>query len=148
MADSGPSSEKRFVASCPVCAGRLEVARLACGQCGTQIETRLDVPAFFRLPPDLQHFVRIFLNCRGNIREVEKRLGISYPTVNKRLDVINAVLEDQSAPRATGGGRRSTADTGPLPEARSRRQVLAQLENGEINAQQAAKMLKQLENQR
>jgi len=31
-------------------------------------------------------FAEVFLSCRGNIKEVEKALGISYPTVRSRLD--------------------------------------------------------------
>jgi hypothetical protein len=141
MAESD-ANEKRFVASCPVCSGRLNVTQLTCSACATTIQTTLPAPPFFRLPPDLQQFVHTFLACRGNIREVEKRLGISYPTVNKRLDVINAVLGEQPIPAATESG---SADDEPTPPPRTPRQVLKQLENGEINAQQAARLLKQLD---
>ncbi|GAG52421.1 unnamed protein product, partial [marine sediment metagenome] len=61
--------------------------------------------------------------CRGNIREVEKVLGISYPTVCKRLDLVNELL----------GNRIARVD---------RKAVLEQIERGEITAKEAAQLLK------
>ena len=79
---------------------------------------------FFRLPPDLQDFVLIFLRCQGTIRDVEKELGISYPTVCKRLDLVNELL-----------GNRSPAV--------SRNQILERLEQGEITVKEATQLLKE-----
>ena len=114
---------KKITSRCPFCGGELSVSRLVCGACETQIDTSLPIPAFFRLPDDLQEFVMVFLQCRGNIREVEKRLGISYPTVCKRLDLVNELLGNSGRPP-------------------SRREILEQLERGEISAKAAAELLK------
>ena len=65
----------------------------------------------------------MFLRCRGNIREVEKELGISYPTVCKRLDLVNKILNNES--------RRMNA-----------RSILEQVERGEISAREAAQILR------
>ena len=92
--------------------------------CETSIDTRLAIPPLFRLPPDLQAFVLTFIRCQGKIRDVEKELGISYPTVIKRLDLVNVLLGHQAAP---------TGRTG----------VLEQLERGEISVQEATQLLKQ-----
>jgi hypothetical protein len=85
---------KRFVASCPFCSAELEITELKCGRCSTRIDTTLKLPSFLQLPHELQGFVLVFLACRGNIREVEKRLEISYPTVCKRLDQVNELLNE------------------------------------------------------
>jgi hypothetical protein len=114
---------KKLISRCPFCSGELAIARLTCDACKTQIDTSIEVPSFFRLPEDLQHFVSVFLRCRGNIREAEKELGISYPTVCKRLDLVNELL----------GNRRAGL---------TREQILEQLEKGEITAKQAAELLK------
>jgi hypothetical protein len=99
------------------------IARLRCSECGTQIDTQLGIPPFFALPEDLQHFVRVFLGCRGNIREVEKALGISYPTVCKRLELVNEILASVLEPV-------------------DRNQVLERLERGEISAKEAVRLLR------
>jgi hypothetical protein len=114
---------KKLISRCPFCEGKLEISRLGCLQCDTSIETTLPIPAFFRLPPDLQEFVLIFLRCQGKIRDVEKELGISYPTVIKRLDLVNVLLGNQSAPSG-------------------RKDILEQLERGEITVQEATQLLK------
>ena len=69
-------------------------------------------------------FVLTFLRCQGKIRDVEKELGISYPTVIKRLDAVNVLLGNQAAPLG-------------------RAEILEQLERGEISVQEATQLLKQ-----
>ena len=119
--------KKKVVSTCPVCSGELSIGRLSCGSCKTAIETTVPIPAYFRLPEDLQEFVMVFLRCRGSIRDVEKVLGISYPTVCKRLDLVNALLGNAA---------------GPVVEAVKPADVLGQLERGEISAKEAAQLLK------
>jgi hypothetical protein len=115
---------KKLVTRCPFCGGHLSICRLACDGCDTQIDSVLAIPPFFRLPADLQEFVMTFLRCNGTIREVEKELGISYPTVCKRLDLVNQLLGNTSKPRGQGD-------------------ILDQLERGEISVSEATQLLKE-----
>jgi hypothetical protein len=119
---------KSIVTQCPVCNGELVISRLSCTACDTRIETELPFAALMRMPEEMREFVLIFLRCRGNIREVEKELGISYPTVCKRLDLVNDLIAGKSASPA--GKRLSRGD------------ILAKLELGEITAKEAANLLK------
>ncbi len=114
---------KKIISRCPFCGGDLAVSRLCCRGCNTQIDSLLAIPPFFRLPEDLQAFVLSFLRCRGSIRDMEKELGISYPTVCKRLDLVNQLLGNQGAPPP-------------------RIQILERLERGEISAAEATQLLK------
>ena len=115
---------KKLVTRCPFCPGALSIRRLACNCCDTTIDSALPLPAFFRLPGDLQEFVLIFLRCEGKIREVEKVLGISYPTVCKRLALVNELLGNSGTPL-------------------DKKTILEQLERGEISASEATQLLKQ-----
>jgi len=115
---------KKLITRCPFCGEDLAIARLSCCGCKTQIDSELQIPPFFRLPADLQEFVMIFLRCQGKIRDVEKELGISYPTVCKRLDLVNELLGNKGAPV-------------------NRTQILEQLERGEISVQEATQLLKE-----
>ena len=119
-----PATGKKLITRCPFCGDDLAISRLSCCGCNTQIDSQLDIPLFFRLPPDLQHFVLVFLRCQGKIRDVEKELGISYPTVCKRLDLVNELLGNNGPPI-------------------NRTQILEQLERGEINVQEATQLLKE-----
>ena len=120
---------KHVAANCPICSGELVISRLSCQSCDTRIDTQLSFPALMRLPRELQEFVLLFLRCRGNIREMEKELNLSYPTVCKRLDLINELLEQDD-------GKRHAADGA------ARGDILAKLERGEITAKEAAELLK------
>src|SRR5271157_2081239 len=115
---------KKLITRCPFCGDELAIARLSCCGCQTQIDSQLEIPLFFRLPPDLQDFVLIFLRCQGKICDVEKELGISYPTVCKRLDLVNELL----------GNQRSPVD---------RANILEKLERGEIKVQEATQLLRE-----
>lgn len=119
---------KNVVTRCPICTGDLVISRLSCGHCGTRIETEVAFPGLMRLPGDLQKFVVVFLACRGNIREVEKVLGVSYPTVCKRLELVNELL---------GAKGKET-----VQETEARGEILERVERGEISAKEAAGMLK------
>lgn len=118
-----PTVNKKLITRCPFCGDELCISRLTCHGCKTQIDSTLQIPLFFRLPPDLQEFVMTFLRCQGKIRDVEKALGISYPTVCKRLDLVNELLGNQSPPS-------------------TRNQILERLERGEISVLEATQLLK------
>jgi hypothetical protein len=83
---------KTTIGKCPVCAERLKVTELTCPSCHTRIVSDLDTCPFCGLPSDTLAFLWVFLKDRGNIKEIEKDLGISYPTVRKRLDELLARL--------------------------------------------------------
>ncbi len=118
-------ANSRMLHRCPVCNSRVVITELSCDSCGTSVKGRFQIPELCRLPEDLYGFLLVFVKNRGVIREVEKELGISYPTVRSRLD---AVLE------ALGAGR-------PEPGA-DQAQVLEMLERGEITPEEAEKMLR------
>ena len=82
---------------------------------------------FLALTPEQRSFVLSFLRNRGNIREMEKELGISYPTVRARLDQILAALG---------------LEANPGKEKPARKEVLEMLAQGEITQEQALDMLK------
>ncbi len=115
--------------ACPVCGGSYEITRLTCKACESELGGHFTGCDFCILTNDEALFVLTFLKCRGSIKDVEKELGISYPTVRSRLD---AILEHL--------GLKSTASFDEIKE--ERRLILNKLENGEITADQAAKMLK------
>lgn len=115
---------------CPSCSGRLVVTELCCSDCKTTIKGSFELPQFATLSPEDENFLRIFLAARGNIKEVERQLNISYPTVKARLD---AMLN-----RLGLGSLQAEAK-------RRRLEIVERLERGEIPAQEAIALLKALE---
>ena len=119
MADS-----REPVTTCPVCGGSLTVRALSCEACESELRGKFTFPRLARLPRELQDIIEVFLRCRGNIKEVERELGISYPTVSKKLDAINLLLLSM--------GSRDAAKL----------QILRQLEAGELTVSQAVELLR------
>jgi hypothetical protein len=119
---------------CPVCGEELQVVRLHCPACHTAIEGGFSLGRFQRLAPEQLAFLEVFVKNRGVIRDVERELGISYPTVRSRLDDLI---------RAMGYEVREEAVPADVAEEQERRrQVLDRLSRGEITAEQAIKLLK------
>lgn len=115
---------------CPVCSHNLEVVRLQCTNCGTAVEGHFDLSKLSRLDPEQLAFLDLFLKTRGNIKEVERELGLSYPTVRARLDSLLAALGYAVEPE------RKTEVT------QRRREILDSLDTGKIDAAEALRLLR------
>jgi hypothetical protein len=91
--------------NCPTCGHGLAVRELHCPQCDTIVRGNWSANVFERLTADQQTFLRIFVRSRGNLSEVERSLGVSYPTVRAKLEEIIALLEEapptEASPPAT-----------------------------------------------
>ncbi len=125
--------KRKLVGRCPACGSDLEVTRLQCFNCDTAIEGRFETCKFCLLTREQRDFVETFLRVRGNIKEVERELGISYPTVRSRLDQVIRALGYEAGP----------AEEDARAEGQ-RKEILARLSRGEIGAEEAVKLLKQV----
>jgi hypothetical protein len=86
-------------ADCPVCASKLLITRLSCTSCGTELTGAFSTCAFCSLGPADRALLELFLLSRGNMKEVERRLGVSYPTARARVDALIERLELRPAER-------------------------------------------------
>ena len=118
---------KKIISRCPVCNNELTVSRLKCDSCDTVIENNFKLSKFDYLSDEELYFTETFIRCRGNIKEVEKELGISYPTVRSKLDAVIKKL-----------GYEAGIDEQTI----KKEEILKALENGEITAEQAIAQLK------
>ncbi len=116
------------VAKCPICSQQLKVVRLECDGCGTRLEGSFSLGRFHALSPDQLDFLETFIRARGNFKDIERELGISYPTVRSRLDAMIRAL-----------GFPSQAE--PDRESERRKEILRELAEGRIAADDAANLL-------
>lgn len=131
------------IATCPVCTHELSITRLRCGSCGTTLEGDFSVGRFGRLNRDQLTLLESFLRSRGNLREMERELGISYPTVRGRVEALVRALG--FGPRADADPDEDTAVT-PVPV--SRDSILERLARREITAEDAAVAIRDLGKER
>lgn len=68
---------------------------MTCGSCGTRIEAEYEPCGFCRLSPSSAEFLKTFVRSRGNIKEVERELGIPYTAARSKLaDLIEELGYD------------------------------------------------------
>jgi len=123
MSDGPPKID--LPADCPLCSGEIRITQIRCDCCCSEINSTFEVGAMGRLPAEYQKFIAVFLRHRGNIKQVEKEIGISYPTINKMLEGINRML--------------GAEDTSPPP---SRKEILDAIDKGEMSVKDATFILK------
>ncbi len=128
------------ISTCPVCSNELAVTRLHCRSCGTTLEGDFSVGRFGRLNRDQLTLLESFLRSRGNLREMERELGISYPTVRSRVEALV---------RALGFGPRTDTDDPDDPTAGqaaggTREEILQALARHEMSADDAAAAIRAL----
>ncbi len=117
---------------CPVCNNKMHVVNLHCNNCNTGVSGEFELDKFSYLSKEEKYFIEVFIKKRGNIKEIEKELGISYPTVRRNLDqVIEALgylVEKEE----------------PTNKERDREKILERLSKGEISAGEAMDLMEEL----
>jgi hypothetical protein len=122
-------SKKRILHECPMCSGTLQVRELYCPRCRIRIEGDFEPPhsRLLSLSRKELEFIELFVRVRGNIKEVEKALGVSYPTVRGMLDGVIKNLG---------------YTVGKPPDAEKRMEIIEKVSKGELSAEKAAELLK------
>jgi len=91
---------------------------------GITVKGEFTLNEFATLTPDNLDFLRLYIKVRGNLKEVERILGLSYPTVRARFDTLLRSI-------------------GYEPEAADPRdETLRLLERGEITPEEATRRLR------
>jgi len=121
----------KILDQCPVCQSRMEITQLSCTNCETVVVGRFEPNRFSKLPPESLDFLEAFVRNRGNVKEMERDLGISYWVIRRKIDelITELGLEAKSHPETARA---------------SRREILERLKNGEITAEEAGKLLEKI----
>ena len=125
------AKSKKVVKNCPVCNSRLLIRKLECPNCATSISGFFEFDRLLSLPQEKLDFLLTFIKNRGSIKDVEKELNISYPTVRAKLDQVLIAL-----------GFPVNKDQEQIASAQ--KDILTKLEKGKINAKKALEDLKDL----
>lgn len=114
--------------NCPYCKGDFVIKEVECQGCKTEIKGSFKSNRFHMFSPNDLLFIELFLKNEGNIKLMEKDLGISYPTVKSRLKSIIKTLGYQ-------------AEDSPSTQ---RMKILNDLSEGKIDVDHAMKHLRDL----
>lgn len=124
------SHRHRAPSACPVCGDQLAVTRLGCGTCGTELAGLFAPCDYCALDDRESELLRVFLTSRGNLREVEKHLGVSYPTARARFNDLLRKL--------------GLAGVEEAPTALTRDQILSEVASGALTPAAAQDLLANL----
>ncbi len=133
------------IATCPVCESELSITRLHCRSCGTALEGEFGVGRFGRLSREQMALLESFLRSRGNLKEMERELGISYPTVRGRVDALVRALGLADGEAASDSEQPDAAAEAAQDAASTRRSILEQRARHENSADAAATALRELQ---
>lgn len=115
--------------NCPYCSGDFLIKEVECQGCQTLIKSNFKVNRFHMFKPEDLYFIEVFLKNEGNIKLMEKDLGVSYPTVKNRLkNIVNTL-----------GYKPKNIDLD------DRVKILNSLSEGVINVKEAIKSLGEIE---
>ncbi len=123
---------RKLIEQCPACGGQLLVRSMSCTSCDTVIHGKYEPCIFCKLTPESLRFVEAFVKNRGNVKELERELGLPYSTVRGKL---NDVIEELGF---------EVAHVDEEATGHQRREILDRLDRGEIKATEAAELLSQL----
>ena len=129
---------------CPACGGPLVITECRCANCHLQLRGEFRLGSFSTLSEDQLAFVRVFLRVRGNLSEVEKLLGVSYPTIRNKLDEINKALNHAESNAVPEHDTNGEASSEPKPAEETRRVILQQVADGKLSALEAVEKLRNL----
>lgn len=113
------------LASCPICKHDLKIREYHCEHCKVSYTGDFENSWLAAFDSSQLEFIKLFLLVQGNLKELQQRLGLSYPTVKNRLGEIVSIIAKKK------------------PEPDNVNDILADLEEGFINVEEALNMIKQ-----
>ncbi|MXZ22540.1 MAG: DUF2089 domain-containing protein [Caldilineaceae bacterium SB0665_bin_25] len=122
---------RKVLEECPSCGGEVEITRVSCTSCDTEVTGRFAPCRFCRLPPEMAQFLELFVRNRGNVKEMERELGISYWIIRSRINDLITDLGFESEKQDE--------------LASQRQEILERVSGGELTAGEAAELLGRLQ---
>lgn len=59
---------------------------MICGRCTTEVSGEFELPVLTSLNEEEQRFMLEFVKASGSLKDMAKKMGVSYPTVRNYLD--------------------------------------------------------------
>jgi hypothetical protein len=137
---------QKLFSQCPACGGQLIITECKCPACQLQMRGEFQSGQLSTLSDDELTFIKVFLTARGNLTEVERVLGISYPTIRNKLDEINNSLNRiNDATELRQKKLSNTLETNPTSTEDTRKDILQQVADGRLSPTEAVQKLREIQ---
>ncbi|MDI6860424.1 MAG: DUF2089 domain-containing protein [Caldisericia bacterium] len=131
---------KKLPSKCPSCGANLIITELACEKCKTIVRGEFPLNRFLLLSPQEENFLLVFLISRGNLKEVQERLNISYPTAKSRLEEVIKSLGLSEEEKK----EKEEREKGKIEKIED---ILKKIESGDLTGEEALKLIEEEENE-
>jgi hypothetical protein len=118
---------EKLTGKCSYCGGELHIERLRCKTCNIAIEGEIPLPRLARLATEDREFIELFVRLGGSLKDMSKKLDISYPTTRNRLDRVIELLTHEVS-----------------KDQKYRKELLTKIDQGKIKAEEAIRLLREL----
>lgn len=115
---------------CPVCKGKLMLTKIRCGDCGLAMEGSFTLPRLARLPYDMRLLAEQMILCGGNLKQLSAKIGVSYPTLRRKVDQMIEAL-----------GRLKAEDEKTIAR------ILQDIEDGRLKSEEGIRMIKEIQSE-
>ena len=89
-------TRKKLPLRCPACDAPLRVSKMICGRCATEVSGEFELPVLTSLNEEEQRFMLEFVKASGSLKDMAKKMGVSYPTVrNYLIEKLNSMEENE-----------------------------------------------------
>ena len=140
---------QKLFSQCPACGGELVITECKCTNCQMQMRGEFQSGPLAALTNDEMAFTKVFLSARGNLSEVERILGISYPTIRNKLDEINNALNRIDGAADTRQAKGTVAPSvSSIAAADTRKDILQKVADGQLSPAEAVQKLQNAEEER
>lgn len=124
--------KSRPISNCPSCQSALVPVAFGCKTCDLEIRGDFAPNPFSALDEEMQHFLHVFIHCEGKIADMEKALGVSYPTVKSKISKLKDAVQVKTAKEENNKPQNELTTL----------EVLAKMEKGEIDYQSGLEIIK------
>ena len=137
---------RNYLINALLAAVNLVITECKCPACQLQMRGEFQLGQLSTLSDEALTFIKVFLSARGNLTEVERVLGISYPTIRNKLDEINNALNRTDASRRTTPEKiEQFTETKPVSAEETRKDILQQVADGRLSPAEAVQKLREVQ---
>ena len=135
---------KNHLNTCPKCSSNLKISGYTCPVCKTIVTGDFQGCQFCGLDEEDRLFALVFLQTEGNMKDVERLMGISYPTVKSKLKNLNEKLGGKSREFSLELNLSAEIinDRKEIISPDEKSRILDRLSAGEVDAVTAGKLLR------
>jgi hypothetical protein len=114
----------------------MEISALRCKDCDLTLQGQFESHPLMKLSGEMLHFLHVFIVCEGKIADMEKALGISYPTVKNKIQKLKDSVSSSATDKSVGSLELQLEEKSVI-------EILELMNKGALNYERGLSLIKQ-----